>query len=65
MEAGEPIKAFTLTTVEAEILDRSRRLQPKDREHLVEILREMTGEPTAQGRKGSDRPDAQRGARRS
>jgi hypothetical protein len=65
MEAGEPIKAFTLTTVEAEILSRARRLRPEDRLRLVEILREMTGQPATQGRKGGDRPDAQRGASRS
>lgn len=65
MEAGEPIRVFTLTMVEAEILSRARRLTPQDRLRLVETLRKMTGAPAPMpGRKGSDPPDAQRGATR-
>ena len=66
MEAGEPIRAFTLTTVEAEILDRSRRLKPKDREQLVNVLRQMTGDPATAPGHGpvENHPDHQRGAAR-
>jgi transcription antitermination factor NusA-like protein len=50
---GEPIKAFTLTVGEVEILDRSRRLAPEKRDQLINILRQLTGPqstPTADGR---------------
>jgi hypothetical protein len=53
MEAGERIRAFTLTAGEAEILDRSRRLDLEKRNQLITILRQLTGPqstPTADGR---------------
>jgi hypothetical protein len=65
MEVGEPIQVFTLTMAEAETLDRSRRLTPADREHLVRILRQMTGETAkTTGDGGEHHTDAQRGATR-
>ncbi len=65
---GEPnIKAFTLTAVEAEILDRSRRLKPAERGKLVSVLRQMTApteqRPTEFAGRQADGP-GQRGASR-